>query len=128
MAYKPSSTKNAGEARDPETHQLRRGSRRHQPMMVHIGVDEISGLTHHVKCTATNVGDVTVIEAMLHGKDGCVLGDRGNTGADKRVAWPTAKRRSSTRLRDPGRRQSGARERKQAQLREACKSQLARQD
>ncbi|MBH1656449.1 transposase [Stenotrophomonas maltophilia] len=71
-------------------------------MMVHIGADEISGLAHHVKCTSANVDDVTVVEAMRHGKEGCVLGDRGYTSPDKRVAWPTARRRSSTRQRDPG--------------------------
>lgn len=53
-------------------------------MKAHIGVDEFSGLVHHVTCTAANVGDVTVMHALLHGKEGCVLGDSGYTGAGSR--------------------------------------------
>lgn len=54
-------------------------------MKAHIGVDEFSGLVHHVKCTAANVGDVTVTGALLHGMEGCVFGDSGYTGADRRA-------------------------------------------
>ncbi|MCU1180999.1 hypothetical protein JAK28_18525 [Stenotrophomonas maltophilia] len=37
-------------------------------MKVHIGVDEFSGLVHHVKRTAADVGDMTVTHELLHGK------------------------------------------------------------
>ncbi|AUI92517.1 IS5 family transposase [Xanthomonas oryzae pv. oryzae] len=50
----------------------------------HIGVDEFSGLVHHVQCTAANVADVTVTHALLHGKEDSVFGDSGYTGAEKR--------------------------------------------
>ncbi len=53
-------------------------------MKAHIGVDEFSGLVHHVHCTAANVADVTVMHMLLHGKEDSVFGDSGYTGADKR--------------------------------------------
>lgn len=51
-------------------------------MKAHFGVDEFTGLVHRVECTAANVGDVTVTHALLHGKEACILGDSGYTGAD----------------------------------------------
>jgi IS5 family transposase len=42
----PSSTKNAGKARDPEMHQTRKGQQWYFGMKLHIGVDSQSGLTH----------------------------------------------------------------------------------
>ncbi|RWU17474.1 IS5 family transposase [Xanthomonas phaseoli] len=80
----PSSTKNADHARDPEMHQTRKGNQWYFGMKAHIGVDEFSGLVHHVHCTAANVADVTVTHALLHGKENSVFGDSGYTGADKR--------------------------------------------
>lgn len=80
----PSSTKNADGARDPEMHQTRKGNQWYFGMKAHIGVDEFSGLVHHVHCTAANVADVTVTHALLHGKEDSVFGDSGYTGADKR--------------------------------------------
>ncbi|CAH2708135.1 IS5 family transposase IS1646 [Xanthomonas campestris pv. nigromaculans] len=80
----PSSTKNADHARDPEMHQTRKGNQWYFGMKAHIGVDEFSGLVHHVHCTAANVADVTVTHALLHGKEDSVFGDSGYTGGDKR--------------------------------------------
>ena len=80
----PSSTKNADHARDPEMHQTKKGNQWYFGMKAHIGVDEFSGLVHHVHCTAANVADVTVMHALLHGKEDSVFGDSGYTGADKR--------------------------------------------
>ncbi|AAW77227.1 putative transposase [Xanthomonas oryzae pv. oryzae KACC 10331] len=51
----PSSTKNADRARDPEMHQTKKGNQWYFGMKAHIGVDEFSGLVHHVQCTAANV-------------------------------------------------------------------------
>ncbi|SMQ94861.1 transposase [Xanthomonas fragariae] len=50
-----------------------------------IGVDEFFSLVHHVRCTAANVGDVTVTHALLHGKQDSVFGDSGDSGAHKRL-------------------------------------------
>ncbi len=80
----PSSTKNADHARDPERHQTRKGNQWYFGMKAHIGVDEFSGLVHHVHCTAANVADVAVMHTLLHGKEDSVFGDSGYTGADKR--------------------------------------------
>ena len=80
----PSSTKNKEGKRDPEMHQAKKGNQWHFGMKAHIGVDEYSGLVHHVECTAANVGDVTQVHKLLHGKEDTVCGDSGYTGADKR--------------------------------------------
>ncbi|AZR21738.1 IS5 family transposase [Xanthomonas vasicola] len=80
----PSSTKNADHARDPEMHETKKGNQWYFGMKAHIGVDEFSGLVHHVHCTAANVADVTVMHTLLHGKEDSVFGDSGYTGADKR--------------------------------------------
>ena len=80
----PSSTKNADHARDPEMHQTKKGNQWYFGMKAHIGVDEFSGLVHHIHCTAPNVADVTVTHTLLHGKEDSVFGDSGYTGADKR--------------------------------------------
>ena len=80
----PSSTKNADHARDPEMHQTKKGNQWYFGMKAHIGVDEFSGLVHHVHCTAANVADVTLTHTLLHGKEDSVFGDSGYTGADKR--------------------------------------------
>jgi transposase, IS5 family len=80
----PSSTKNQEGARDPDMHQAKKGNQWHFGMKAHIGVDDASGLVHHVTCTAANVADVTQVHTLLHGKEDTVCGDSGYTGADKR--------------------------------------------
>ncbi|MFS8459201.1 IS5 family transposase, partial [Xanthomonas campestris pv. campestris] len=67
-----------------EMHQTKKGNQWYFGMKAHIGVDEFSGLVHHVHCTAANVADVTVTHTLLHGKEDSVFGDSGYTGADKR--------------------------------------------
>ncbi|MFZ5463597.1 MAG: IS5 family transposase [Pseudomonadota bacterium] len=80
----PSSTKNADGERDPEMHQTRKGNQWYFGMKAHIGVDDVSGLVHHVECTAANVADVTQAHKLLHGEEDTVCGDSGYTGAEKR--------------------------------------------
>lgn len=80
----PSSTKNKDGQRDPEMHQTKKGNQWHFGMKAHIGVDEESGLVHHVECTAANVADVTQVHKLLHGKEDTICGDSGYTGAEKR--------------------------------------------
>jgi IS5 family transposase len=80
----PSSTKNQDGERDPQMHQTKKGNQWHFGMKAHIGVDDESGLVHHVECTAANVADVTQVHKLLHGKEETVFGDSGYTGADKR--------------------------------------------
>lgn len=80
----PSSTKNADGERDPEMHQAKKGNQWFFGMKAHIGVDDASGLVHHVECTAANVSDVTQAHRLLHGKEDVVYGDSGYTGVAKR--------------------------------------------
>ena len=80
----PSSTRNKDGKRDPEMHQTKKGNQWHFGMKAHIGVDDESGLVHHVECTAANVADVTQMHKLLHGKEETISGDSGYTGADKR--------------------------------------------
>lgn len=71
----PNPTKNAHGTRDPEMHQTRKGNQCHFRMKAHIGVDEFSGLVHHVASIAANVADV--IQAHLH----CGAGRSGRGAA-----------------------------------------------
>jgi IS5 family transposase len=80
----PSSTKNRSGERDPEMHQAKKGEQWFFGMKAHIGVDDASGLVHHVECTAANVSDVTQAHKLLHGKEDVVIGDSGYTGVEKR--------------------------------------------
>ncbi|MGD3144604.1 IS5 family transposase, partial [Xanthomonas oryzae pv. oryzicola] len=80
----PSSTKNKEGERDPEMHQTKKGNQYYFGMKAHIGVDEDSGLVHHVECTAANVADITQAHKLLHGKEDTVCGDSGYTGLEKR--------------------------------------------
>lgn len=80
----PSSTKNKDGERDPEMHQTKKGNQWYFGMKAHIGVDDESGLVHHVECTAANVADVTQAHKLLHGQEDTVCGDSGYTGMDKR--------------------------------------------
>jgi len=92
-------------------------------MKAHIGVDEFSSLVHHVTCTAANLGDVTVTHELLHGKEDCVLGDSGYTGAesrpelqDSKAAFLIAKKRGKVKA------IKNARDRKQHERWESCKA------
>ncbi|NZA25892.1 IS5 family transposase [Luteimonas sp. SJ-92] len=80
----PSSTKNQDGERDPEMHQTKKGNQWYFGMKAHIGVDEESGLVHHVECTAANAADISQVHKLLHGKEGTVRGDSGYAGMDKR--------------------------------------------
>lgn len=87
----PSSTKNADGERDPAMHQTKKGNQWFFGMKAHIGVDDASGLVHHVACTAANVSDVTQAHKLLHGKEDTVFGDSGYTGVGKREELSAAK-------------------------------------
>lgn len=108
----PSSTKNKGNARDPEMHQTKKGNAWHFCMKAHIGVDAQSGLVHTVVATAANVNDVTQAGALLHGQETAAFGDAGYRGVDKReeaqgpkwhVAMQPGKRRQQDLTRERAR-------------------------
>jgi IS5 family transposase len=104
----PSSTKNEGNARDPEMHQTKKGNQWHFGMKAHIGVDAESGLVHSVIGTAANVNDVTQAGALLHGDEDDAFGDAGYRGVDKREEaagprWHVAMQPGKRRQLDPAR-------------------------
>ena len=55
--------------------QTKKGNQWHFGMKAHIGVDDESGLVHHVECTAANVADVTRVHWLLHGREDTICGD-----------------------------------------------------
>lgn len=81
----PSSTKNQSKQRDPDAHQTKKGNTWHFGYKAHIGVDQDSGLVHHMRVTAANTHDVTVAYALLTGEEEAVYGDSGYVGAEKRA-------------------------------------------
>ena len=80
----PSSTKNREKKRDPEARQTKKGNAWHIGYKAHIGVDQKTGLVHHVEVTSANVHDVTVVAHLLTGEETEVYGDSGYLGAIKR--------------------------------------------
>lgn len=74
-----------GGQRDLSMHQTKKGTQCYFGMKAQIGMDEGSGLVHHVACTAPNVGDVTQVHKLLHGRERTVCGDSDCTGADRRA-------------------------------------------
>jgi IS5 family transposase len=98
----PSSTKNSGNARDPEMHQTKKGNQWHFGMKAHIGVDAQSGLVHTVVGTAAHVSDINVAGTLLHGEEHAAFGDAGYQGVDKRAeaqgpTWHVAMRAGKRR-------------------------------
>jgi IS5 family transposase len=98
----PSSTKNKDKQRDPEMHQAKKGQQWYFGMKAHIGVDVESGLVHTVTTTPANVGDVTEVSKLLHGKEKTVYADAGYQGAEKRApkrgrTWYIAAKRGSVK-------------------------------
>ena len=79
-----SSTKNADKARDPETHQTKKGNEWKFGMKCHIGVDAGSGLVHTITVTAANEHDIAQTAKLLREDDEVVYGDSGNLGVQKR--------------------------------------------
>lgn len=80
----PASTKNRERQRDPDAHQVKKGNAWHFGYKAHIGVDEETGLVHHVEVTGANVHDVTMVSKLLNGEETQVYGDSGYLGAEKR--------------------------------------------
>jgi IS5 family transposase len=80
----PPSTKNREKKRDPDAHQTKKGNNWHFGYKAHIGVDQDSGIVHHVVVTAANESDVAQTSKLLHGEEESVNGDSGYIGAGKR--------------------------------------------
>jgi len=80
----PSSTKNREKKRDSDACQTKKGNTWHFGYKTHIGVDQDTGLVHHLEVTSANVHDVTVTPKLLTGEESNVYGDSGYLGAEKR--------------------------------------------
>jgi len=98
----PSSTKNAGNARDPEMHQTRKGQQGYFGMKLHIGVDSQTGLAHSAVVTAANVHDKHPLPDLLHGKERRVYGDSAHASQQDLIASkaPLAKDFTNDRVRN----------------------------
>ena len=83
----PSSTKNAVGKRDEQMSSTRKGNQWHFGMKASVGVDAARGLVHSVATTTASVHDSQVMEAVLHGEEKVLLGDKGYANdAGKRQA------------------------------------------
>lgn len=86
----PSSTKNKDKKRDGEMSSTKKGNNYHFGMKVHTGTDSQSGLVHTVQVTTASVHDKQEMEAVLHGEEKAVFGDKGYfSDQDKRAARKT---------------------------------------
>lgn len=89
----PSSTKNAGKARDPEMHQTKKGNQWHFGMKVHIGADSKSGLVHSASVTSANVHDSQELHNLMRGNETRLYGDSAYANQKEKIkeAAPKAK-------------------------------------
>ena len=80
----PPSVKNREKKRDPDARSVKKGNIWHFGYKAHVGVDQNTGLVHHVKVTSANIHDVTMASHLLTGEETAVYGDSGYLGAEKR--------------------------------------------
>lgn len=81
----PPSTKNKARKRDPEMSSTKKGNQWHFGMKAHIGADASSGLVHSVIFTAAKVADNKVLDALLHGEEQSVHGDKAYTSKERNL-------------------------------------------
>lgn len=95
----PSSTKNAGKARDREMHQTKKGQQWYFGMKLHIGVDSRTGLAHSAMVTAANVHDKHPLPNLLHGSERRVYGDSAYASQKQLIAGKAPQARDFTNQR-----------------------------
>jgi IS5 family transposase len=81
----PPSTKNRERKRDKEMSSTKKGNNYHFGMKAHIGVDAESGLVHTLEVTTAKVADSVMTDALLHGGERGVLGDRAYSRKDRNL-------------------------------------------
>lgn len=81
----PPSTKNRERKRDGEMSSTKKGNNYHFGMKAHIGVDADSGLVHTLEVTTAKVPDGVMTDALLHGEETVVLGDRAYARNDRNL-------------------------------------------
>jgi IS5 family transposase len=82
----PPSTKNRERKRDKEMSSTKKGNNYHFGMKAHIGVDAESGLVHTLEVTTAKVADGVMTDALVHGAERVVLGDRAYSRKDRNLA------------------------------------------
>jgi IS5 family transposase len=99
----PSSTKNAGQQRDPEMKQTRKGNQWCFGMKVHVGADSKTGLVHSAVVTSANVHDKHPLADLLRGDQKRVYRDRGYQGCGEiiKATAPEARDFTNRRVRQP---------------------------
>lgn len=90
----PPSTKNRERKRDGEMSSTKKGNNYHFGMKAHIGVDADSGLVHTLAVTTAKVPDGVMTDALLHGEESVILGDRAYTPATTAI-WKRSARKAS---------------------------------
>ena len=81
----PQSTKNKDNARDPEMHSTRKGTKWYYGMRVHIGVDPYYGFAHSLISTPANGAEIKVARNLLREDDTVVYGDAAYLKMDQYV-------------------------------------------
>lgn len=81
----PPSTKNRQRKRDGEMSSTKKGNNYYFGLKAHIGIDTDSGLVHSLEITTAKVADGSMIDALIHGEEAIVLGDRAYTRNDRNL-------------------------------------------
>ena len=81
----PDWRKNAGKQRDPEMHSVKKGSKWHFGMRIHIGTDPLYGFVHTISATSANASEVKEAPNLLREDDEVVYGDAGYCKLDRYV-------------------------------------------
>jgi IS5 family transposase len=79
LVAEATSTRNRQGKRDPQMSSTKKGNQWYFGMKAHIGADTAHGLVHTVVGTTAKVPDVKVTDALLHGDEHKVHGDKGYT-------------------------------------------------
>jgi len=79
----PPSTKNEAKKRDPEMKQTKKGNQWYFGMKAHVGTDTRRGLVHSIEVTNAAVHDSQMMEALLHGEERAVYGDKAYSNIRK---------------------------------------------
>ena len=99
IIHAPSSTKNAGQSRDPEMRQTRKGRQWYFGMKAHIGVDSKTKIIHSAAATAANVADCHLLPDLLHGEETRVWGDQAYRGQRRVIVEHAPRARDFTNRR-----------------------------
>jgi transposase, IS5 family len=83
----PSSTKNQEKKRDPEMRSTRKGNQYYFGMKAHIGTDTGRGLAHNLVVTDAAVHDSQVIDALVHGEEQAIYGDKAYSNEAKQQEY-----------------------------------------